>query len=137
MADPIVGTSRAVLGQGLGMGWGDEAEAWIRSKLGNESYEDSLKKIRSEYGQYSQEHPYVAGASEFAGGALPGLAMMAFPPTRQAGVQQVEKSAIPAWAKLAGAGGVTGAVSGAGAAEEGQRGSGAFTGGVMGTTLGH
>ena len=136
MADPFVGGARAALGQGLGMGWGDEAEAWLRSKLGNESYEDNLKKVRSEYGQFSQEHPYVAGTSEFLGGAAPGVVMMAFPPTRQAGAQQVQKATIPAWAKLAGAGGATGAISGAGSAEEGQRGSGAVTGGIIGTTLG-
>jgi hypothetical protein len=125
------------------MGWGDEAEAWLRSKLGNESYEDNLKKIRSEYGQFSQEHPYVAGTAEFAGGAAPGVAMMMmYPPTSPAGAAQVSgamartAARIPAWAKLAGAGGATGAISGAGSAEEGQRGSGAFTGGVMGTTLG-
>lgn len=142
MAGEFVGGARAALGQGLGMGWGDEAEAWLRSKLGNESYEDNLKKIRTEYGQFSQEHPYIAGTSEFAGGAAPGVAMMMFPPTRPAGAAQVSSTAanvaarIPAWAKLAGAGGLTGAISGAGSAEEGQRGSGAFTGGVMGTTLG-
>jgi len=142
MADPLVGGARAAFGQGLGMGWGDEAEAWLRSKLGNESYEDNLKKVRSEYGQFSQQYPITAGTAEFAGGAAPGVALMMYPPTRQAGAQQVQGTAaavasrIPAWAKLAGAGGVTGAVSGAGSAEEGSRGSGAFTGGVMGTTLG-
>lgn len=142
MANPLIGGTRAALGQGLGMGWGDEAEAWLRSKLGNESYEDNLKKVRGEYGEFSQQYPFTAGTAEFAGGAAPGVAMMMYPPTRQAGAQQVQGTAasvaarIPAWAKLAGAGGVTGAISGAGSAEEGQRGSGAFTGGVMGTTLG-
>lgn len=142
MADPLVGGARAALGQGLGMGWGDEAEAWLRSKLGNESYENNLKKIRSEYGEFSQQYPFTAGTAEFAGGAAPGVAMMMYPPTRQAGAQQVQGTAaavasrIPAWAKLAGAGGITGAVSGAGSAEEGNRGSGALTGGIMGTTLG-
>ena len=29
--DPYVGAARAALGQGLGMGWGDEAEAWLRT----------------------------------------------------------------------------------------------------------
>lgn len=142
MADPFVGGARAALGQGLGMGWGDEAEAWLRSKLGNESYEDNLKKIRSEYGQFSQEHPYVAGASEFLGGVAPGVAMMFVPGAQPAGAAQLSgtlartAARIPAWVKLAGAGGVTGGISGAGSAEEGQRASGAATGTLMGTTLG-
>jgi tetratricopeptide (TPR) repeat protein len=142
MADPLVGGARAAFGQGLGMGWGDEAEAWLRSKLGNESYEDNLKKIRSEYGEFSQQYPITTGTAEFAGGAAPGVAMMMYPPAIPAGAAQVSgamartAARIPAWAKLAGAGGTTGAISGAGSAEEGQRGSGAFTGGVMGTTLG-
>jgi hypothetical protein len=124
------------------MGWGDEAEAWLRSKLGNESYEDNLKKVRNEYAEFSQQYPVTSGTSEFLGGAAPGVAMMMYPPTRQAGAQRIQSAAaatasrVPAWAKLAGAGGVTGAISGAGSATEGERGSGAFSGGVMGTTLG-
>ncbi len=35
MADGTINAARAFLGQGLGMGWGDEAEAWLRSKLGD------------------------------------------------------------------------------------------------------
>ena len=75
MADgvnPYVGAARAALGQGLGMGWGDEAEAWMRSKLGEDDYENLLKRIRSEYGAYSKEYPFTSGALEFAGGAVPG-----------------------------------------------------------------
>lgn len=142
MANPFIGGARAAVGQGLGMGWGDEAEAWLRSKLGNESYEDNLKKVRNEYAEYSQQYPVTSGTSEFLGGAAPGVAMMMFPPTRQAGAQRIQSAAaatasrVPAWAKLAGAGGVTGTISGAGSATEGERGSGAFSGGVMGTTLG-
>lgn len=142
MANPFIGGTRAALGQGLGMGWGDEAEAWLRSKLGNESYEDNLKKVRNEYAEFSQQYPVTSGTSEFLGGAAPGVAMMMYPPTRQAGAQRVQSAAaatasrVPAWAKLAGAGGATGAISGAGSATEGERGSGAFSGGVMGTTLG-
>jgi len=142
MANPFIGGTRAAVGQGLGMGWGDEAEAWLRSKLGNESYEDNLKKVRNEYAEFSQQYPVTSGTSEFLGGAAPGVAMMMYPPTRQAGAQRVQSAAaatasrVPAWAKLAGAGGATGAISGAGSATEGERGSGAFSGGVMGTTLG-
>ena len=36
MVDKVKGAARAFLGQGLGMGWGDEAEAFFRSRLGDE-----------------------------------------------------------------------------------------------------
>jgi uncharacterized phage-associated protein len=48
-----LGPSRAAIGQGLMMGWGDEAEAWLRSKLGDNDYEPELKQVQSEYGKYS------------------------------------------------------------------------------------
>lgn len=63
---------RAAL-QGLGMGWGDEGEAWLRSKLG-EDYDEALKRIRKEYGQYAKDNPMTALGAEFAGGVIPGLA---------------------------------------------------------------
>ena len=74
-SNPYVGGARAVIGQGLGMGWGDEAEAWLRSKLAKSpGYEAELAKINKEYAQYSQENPFVAPALEFTGGAAPALA---------------------------------------------------------------
>jgi hypothetical protein len=133
---PYVGAARAAIGQGLGMGWGDEAEAWLRSKAGEGSYEQNLAKINKEYGQYVKEHPYSSTALEFAGGAAPGVAAMFIPGAQAAGAAQVERSTAGALARLAAAGGITGAVSGAGSAKEGERGSGAVTGGVIGTGLG-
>jgi len=35
--------ARAALGQGLAMGWGDEAEAWLRSKVGDAIMTKPLK----------------------------------------------------------------------------------------------
>ena len=43
--DPYLNTARAVLGQGVGMGWGEEAEAWLRSKLGKINSVDGGKKL--------------------------------------------------------------------------------------------
>ncbi len=88
-ANPYVGAARAAIGQGLGMGWGDEGEARLRSKLGQGQYEDLVKQIRSEYGQYAKENPYTAGALEFGGGALPGVAAMMIPGGQAAGVAQL------------------------------------------------
>jgi len=118
------------------MGWGDEAEAWLRAKSGEGSYEDLVKRIREEYGQYSKENPYTSGAAEFAGGAAPAVALMLAPGTKQAGATQLKRSTMGALGRLGLAGGATGVISGAGSATEGERGSGALTGGLIGTTLG-
>jgi hypothetical protein len=107
------------------MGWGDEAEAWLRSKLGNESYETVLPKIRSEYGQYAKQYPITQGVSEFVGGAAPGVAMMFVPGMQPAGLM-----------RLGALGAATGAVSGAGSATEGDRMSGAGGGALLGGGLG-
>jgi len=139
-----VGDVRALLGQGLGMGWGDEGEAWLRSKLGSGNYEDNLAKIRDEYARYSAENPYAAGSLEFAGGMLPAVGMMLTPGGQPAALAQTGRASAGFLSRLAqspmarsiAAGGTTGAVAGAGTATEGERGSGAGTGALMGTTLG-
>jgi hypothetical protein len=138
MADqnPYIGAARAAIGQGLGMGWGDEGEAWLRSKMGSDSYEANLNKVRQEYGQYSKEHPYISGAAEFAGGALPGVAMLLTPGGQVSGAQQLARTGGGALTRLAATGAGVGAVSGAGSALEDSRASGAVAGGVIGGALG-
>ncbi len=114
--------------QGLTLGWGDEAEALMRAKLlGEGTYDDTLKRIRQEYGQFAEESPYQAGAMEFGAGALTGLA--------GSGIKAA-KTTAGALGRLAGVGAATGAVAGAGSAEEGGRLQGAAVGGVMGAGLG-
>jgi hypothetical protein len=143
-ANRVVGGARAMLGQGLGMGWGDEGEAWLRSKLGGGKYEDLVSKIRDEYAQYSSENPYSAGALEFGGGMAPAVAMMLTPGGQPAAVAQTGRASAGMLSRLAQspmarsafAGGTTGAVAGAGTATEGERGSGAGSGALMGTALG-
>ena len=136
MADNAVNLTRAVLGQGLGMGWGDEAEAWLRSKLGDQPYEQALGQIRQEYARYARENPGTAMAAEFAGGMAPAVGMMFVPGGQGAAVTQAQRSTAGALARLAALGGATGAVSGAGTAEEGGRVGGAVTGGTLGTIIG-
>lgn len=136
MADQLKGAARAFLGQGLGMGWGDEAEAFFRSKLGDEGYEDALKKIRQEYAQYSKESPFVSGAAEFAGGMAPAVGMMFVPGAQGAAAAQAQRTTMGTLARLSGLGAATGTVSGAGSAEEGGRTSGAVAGGFLGAGLG-
>ena len=136
MADRMTGAARAFLGQGLGMGWGDEGEAWLRSKLGDQPYEQALKKIRQEYAQYSQQNPVTSTALEFGGGMAPAVGMMLMPGAQAAGAAQATRTTGGALTRLAGLGAATGAVSGAGAATEGDRTSGAVTGGTIGAVLG-
>ena len=141
-ANPYVGAARAAVGQGLGMGWGDEAEAWLRSKLANSpGYEAELAKINQEYAQYSKENPFVAPALEFTGGAAPALTAMLTAPVTGGATAPVAASALARLAanpyvRGAVTGGTTGVVSGSGSAQPGDRGAGATTGGVVGTVVG-
>lgn len=141
-SNPYVGAARAVVGQGVGMGWGDEAEAWLRSKLpGSEGYSAELAKINNEYAQYSKEHPVMAPALEFTGGAAPALAAMLVTPSTGGAAAPVATSALSRLAanpyvRGAATGALTGGVSGAGAAQPGDRGAGATSGAVIGTVLG-
>ena len=142
--DALIGGARAALGQGLGMGWGDEAEAWLRSKLGQGEYEDLLKRVRSEYGEYAQRYPISSGVAEFGGGMVPGVAAMFVPGMQPAGAAQLGATTGSALSRLAArpvtkaalAGGTTGAVTGAGSAVEGERAGGAAVGGTLGAGLG-
>jgi hypothetical protein len=124
------------------MGWGDEAEAWLRSKLsGSKGYETELARINQEYAQYSKENPFVAPALEFGGGAAPALAAMLATPATGGATAPVAASALARLAanpyvRGAVTGGVTGGISGAGSAQPGERGAGAATGTAVGTTVG-
>lgn len=131
MADTAKNVARAALGQGLGMGWGDEAEAWLRERMGEGSYEQNLAKIRGEYGDFAKERPYLAGGAEFAGGALPAVGMAFIP----GGQPMAARQGLGALARLSASGAAQGAVAGAGAAED-DRTSGATTGALLGGALG-
>ena len=160
MASDATNFTRALLGQGLLLGWGDEAEAWLRSKIGERAYEDELADINREYAEFAQRRPVASLATEFAGGALPALgAMIATPVTggaaapaaaaaaaRSAGVLSRLAASAPGrvvktvlenpLGRGATVGALTGAVAGAGAAEPGDRMGGAEEGAVMGGILG-
>jgi len=148
MANDAGNFTRALLGQGLAMGWGDEAEAWLRAKVGEDTYEKELENIKQDYARYSAENPFIAPASEFAGGVLPMVASyMATPFTGGAAAP----AAVATTARTAGAlktlaqnpylrsmvvGGATGTVAGAGSSDPGERLEGAVPGAVVGTVLG-
>lgn len=129
-ADKSIGALRA-LGQGVGLGWSDEVEAYARAKADVNDYDTQLKRIRGEYGQYASENPKTAFALEMLGGAAPMVAS-AFIPFMQPSAAAQGAGAL---ARLAGAGAATGAVAGAGSAEK-DRTSGAMAGGMLGGAFG-
>jgi hypothetical protein len=65
---------RSALGQGLALGFGDEIEAFITSKLTGEEYEDVVKGIRKDIKTFKKESPILAGATELGGGVATGVA---------------------------------------------------------------
>ncbi len=133
MVDKVKGFLRASLGQGLGMGWGDELEAKYLSDL---PYEQALQKIRQEYAQYSKESPVASTVAEFAGGMAPALGMMFVPGGQAAAALQAQRTTAGTLARLTALGAGTGAVSGAGSAEEGGRLSGGTAGAALGAGIG-
>jgi len=153
MADTATNLVRSILGQGLAMGWGDEAEAWLRSKLGDEEYEKALTEIRSEYGTFSEESPWMSGIGEIAGGAIPAVASfltpggqlsaatttgrMLGPLSRLIGLGKTagQRTTAQNVGRIATTGGVQGAITGAGSTE-GDRTAGAVGGGLFGTAFG-
>lgn len=147
----IKNLTRAGIGQGLLMGWGDEAEAFARSKATGRPYKEELAKVRTEYGNYAKSHPIQSTGAELAGGFLP-LATSylatagtegAAAPTAAAttaktvGVLNRLKSLLSnPVVRGATTGATTGAVAGAGSATEGNKVSGAVGNALVGAGLG-
>jgi len=165
VANDAANYARAFLGQGLGMGWGDEAEARARSIAGEGSYEDIYKDINKNYAEFSERNPILAPVAEFAGGVLPLVASYVATPfsggaaapaaalttARAAGPLAKLGASIPGvggaltvlknivsnpYGRGAVVGGTQGAVAGAGAEEPGRRGEGAAFGSAIGGVLG-
>lgn len=142
-------TARAVLGQGVGMGWGDEAEAWLRSRLpGGDTYEKEKAKIDREYARYARKHSILAPTAEFIGGVLPtvaaiagtgvtgGAAAPAAGATTARTLGALGRLAANPYVRGAVTGAATGAISGAGSSQAGSRGKGAATGAIIGGATG-
>lgn len=124
--------AREAVGQGLGFGFGDEAEALVTSLLpGRKSYSEELQRIRSEMGEFEEAYPKTALAAQVAGGLASGAGLargaLAGVKGASAAAQALTKSAA-----------LQGALGGAGASEEGlgSRLVGAGTGAVIGGALG-
>ncbi len=142
-----VDLARNVIGQGLLLGWGDEAEAWVRSKLGEGTYEEAVAEIRAGNEAYSEDSPYASLAGEIVGGLIPTAAALVATPFTGGASTAAASGNLARLASIgarrlgplgtAGVVGATeGAIAGAGMAEEGERLEGAGTGAVIGGTLG-
>lgn len=140
-------TARYALGQGLGMGWGDEAEAWARSKVTGRSYEDELAEIRAKNKAYEERNPIGSMVADVAGGLIPTAAALALTPvtggsTAPAALGSLGRmygliQKIPSVRRGAAIGATQGAVTGAGVADDDfSREEGAAIGGVLGGTIG-
>lgn len=140
-------TARYALGQGLGMGWGDEAEAWARSKVTGRSYEDELAEIRAKNKAYEERNPIGSMVADVAGGLIPTAAALALTPvtggsTAPAALGSLGRmygliQKIPSVRHGAAIGATQGAVTGAGVADDDfSREEGAAIGGVLGGTIG-
>jgi hypothetical protein len=141
---------RAV-GQGLGLGFGDEAIARVRAKMEGRPYEDVVREEREAYQKFQEKHPFTALGTELASGLVPTIGMALIPGAGTPGAamgagrmgmaasklsQYMPKFMTGSMGKAAGTAGTTGAVAGAGSATEGERGSGALSGGATGAVLG-
>ena len=69
----LLGGTRALLGQGLGLGWGDEAEAAARAPFSDRNYTEIRDEIRGEQARFAGEYPKTNLALEIGGGALPAV----------------------------------------------------------------
>ena len=119
------GLARSI-GQGLTFGTADEAEAFITSVLGDETYKQARNRIRGELETFRKDYPKTSYGSEIAASvAMPfGAAKLAGKGILKGAEQIGQKisTAAPGITKAAtstaGKAGVGGALYGAGAAEE-------------------
>lgn len=138
---------RGVIGQGLAMGAGDEAEAYARSLISGTPYEQELAKVRSEIAIAGVERPKQMAIGEFAGALAPaaaatllsGGAAAPVAAARTAGLAaQIARGVGTGAAIGAGTGGAEGFLKGEGGAGArlDKAAEGAMMGGLFGGALG-
>jgi hypothetical protein len=128
--------------QGLTMGFGDEFEATVKSLLTKTPYEQNISALRFSKEEFEKQKPMQALASE-VGGSIPtallggyGAVNIASRIPQAANLMSKIPTTLKAFGGAAGAGGVSGAITGAGTASEGERQKGAIESAIMGTVLG-
>jgi len=128
--------------QGLTMGFGDEFEATVKSLLTKTPYEQNISALRFSKEEFERQNPMQALGSE-VGGSIPtallggyGAVNIASRIPQAANLMSKIPTTLKAFGGAAGAGGVSGAITGAGTASEGERQKGAIESAIMGTVLG-
>ena len=128
--------------QGLTMGFGDEFEATVKSLLTKTPYEQNIAALRFSKEEFERQKPMQALASE-VGGSVPtallggyGAVNIASRIPQAANLMSKIPTTLKAFGGAAGAGGVSGAITGAGTASEGERQQNAIEKAIMGTVLG-
>ena len=112
--NPTAEAARAV-GQGVTFGFGEEAEAGIRSALGQGQYKDIRNQLRLQQAQFQKENPYISTGLEIAGGLTTPAGIYGL------GSKALLKGGTTALGNIgrgAAIGGAAGAVTGAGVAPE-------------------
>ena len=110
---------RTAVGQGFLYGFGDEAEAYAKSLLGDETYKENIDTIRNEIDFFRKRNPRLAIGSEIAGSL----------PTSYAAAVKLGQLGLKSPAMIAG---IEGFVYGAGTGEDaGDRVSNAVLGGLL------
>lgn len=106
---------RGVIGQGLAMGAGDEAEAYARSLVSGTPYEQELAKVRSEIAIAKVERPKSMLGAELAGAVIPAAATYFVPGMQAAAPATTARTAglVAQIARGAGTGAVVGGGTGA------------------------
>ncbi len=64
---------RSAIGQGFMLGYGDEAEAFVRSLGSKREYKDIVGDIRNDIDTFRKKNPGVAITSEIAGAIIPSI----------------------------------------------------------------
>jgi hypothetical protein len=138
----------ATLANSLFLNFGDEAVARFNALRGEGTYEQNLAAYNLALDEYSRQYPGRALTAEIAGAALPIVATLGAGALPRGGVAAVSTGArlasptaraIPLISQVktcAKVGALTGAISGAGAAQPGQRTTGATIGGLTGAVAG-
>lgn len=114
--EKLVGGARALVGQGFGLGWGDEVEAGLRAPFSDRNYKEIRDEIRGEQARFASEYPKTNLALEIGGGALPAVGSLIASGGASAPALAPALGARMARGAAVGMG--TGAVSGAGMAPE-------------------
>jgi hypothetical protein len=127
--EPTTGDYARAAAQGLTFGFADEIEAAIRSAVGSKTYEEEVKGIRRDIERFREAAPVAAYGTEIGASAL-----LPFGAARAGALGAKAATAAAARPVTTAIG--TGALYGAGAAEEGERLKSAAIGGALGGTIG-